>query len=124
MPPKPLAPLTPAQDSLISLFSTLSVSASKAEDLVRNPKQAAIFSDLAPSLTDASNGYTWDEEKGKLVLVLIAQGPKLTNEGRERVGSKIGDGTLKRSDQVLGESQAIKTLSRQGRRMWVEDKSR
>ena len=102
MPPKPVAPLTPAQDTLISLFSTFSVSAPKAEDIVRNPKQAAIFSDLAPAL--ALPEYSWNEEKGKLLLVLIAQGVKLDVAGRVRVATKIGEGVFGRSDQILGES--------------------
>lgn len=110
MPPKaPPAPLTASQESLISLFSSFSVSALKAEEVARNAKQAALFSSLVESLggEEAVKAYTWDEEKGKMVLVLIAQGAKLDAEGRVKVLSKIAEGKFARSDMVLGQSRCF-----------------
>lgn len=120
MPPKPSAPLTPAQESLVTLFSTFSVSPPRAEEVARNAKQAAVFSSLVEAFggESAVKEYSWDEEKGKMVVVLIAQGIKLDNEGRVKVLRKIGEGKFGRSDQVLGEfdsySSALESLERTG----------
>lgn len=106
MPPKslkPLAPLTPEQESLISLFSCFSVSPAKAEDVARTPKQATVFSEFAASFEDESKTYEWDENKGNMLHVLIAQGIKLDTAGRVLVARKIGEGKLVKSNQVLGE---------------------
>lgn len=101
--------LTPAQEALLPLYTAYAVPATKATELVRNAKQAALFADVVGAAfpNDAAEGKApagWDEEKGKLLLVVVSQSPKLDVARRARLAAIVAEGKLGRSDQVLGES--------------------
>lgn len=101
MAPKQPAALTPAQASLLARFEALSIDPARADAVVRNAKQAAVASSvLAPLSSDAAE---WEGEKGKLLVYLITQSAKTSDEGRAVVVQAISEGRLARSDQVAGE---------------------
>ena len=99
--PAKFDPNSPENASLISLFTSLGLSANTAAELVRQSKSAAPFKALIDEC--GLEGSRLDEKRAGALVKLGTSGGNLGPGERGFVVGKIVKGDVKTPDQVAGE---------------------